>query len=445
MSVSTQAPVQAEGRPESVAHSMRTARWLAVEHAVALAATFTAPISLFVLSGLRLGGAVALLLCPFWIPSLRRYSHGRAFILVGLVAWASGLILTEVRRGSLFVNDSNAHFQSLDLLGFLAVVGLLLWARVVLSTRTVGIVFGVAMVVSIPLNLPAASANYWKFAVALPLTVLLLSVLGGRRRSRLWPEILGLTLLLLASAKFDSRSLAAALAFAIGLVAWQKRPVTRASARWWGWSAAVLAVTGIGMYFLGTGLLVSGALGAETQQRTIRQVETSGSLLLGGRPEIMATVALMSEVPLGFGYGVQVDTTLLNDVKTSMQTINYQTADNKYVDVFMFGQAIELHSAVADLWAMCGVMGAALGLFAVVALVRGVVEGVQRRQARAVALLLAVWALFELGFGPFYSAVTGLSLALALNFSTKEPETSMHGHPLTQPRRDLKEKQYADV
>ena len=433
MPVSTHEHVRTEGPPATVANSMRTARWHAVDRAVALTATFTAPISLFVVSGLRLGGAVALLLCPLWIPSLRRYAYGRVFILVGLGAWVSGLILTEVRRGSLFVNDSNAHFQSLDVLGFVAVVGLLLWARIVLSTRTVGIVYGVAMLVSIPLNLPAASANYWKFAVALPLAVLLLSLLGGRRHSRLWPEILGLTLLLLASAKFDSRSFAAALAFAIVLMAWQKRPVTKASARWWGWSAAVLAITGIGLYFLGTGLLVSGALGAETQARTIRQVETSGSLLLGGRPEIMATVALMSEVPLGFGYGVQIDTTLLNDVKSSMQTINYQTMDNNYVDVYMFGQAIELHSTVADLWAMCGVMGAAFGLFAIVALARGVVESVQRRQARAVGLLLAVWALFELGFGPFYSAVTGLGLALALNFSTNDSETPVRGCRLTQP------------
>ena len=157
---------------------------------------------------------------------------------------------------------------------------------------------------------------------------------------RLWLGLRGLVVLLFASVTFDSRSMADALAFAIGRVAWQKRPVTRASARWWGWSAAVLAITGIGLYFLGTGLLVSGALGAETQQRTIRQVETSGSLLLGGRPEIMATVALMREVPVGFGYGVQVDTTLLNDVKTSIQTINYQTVENNYVDVLMFGQAL---------------------------------------------------------------------------------------------------------
>jgi hypothetical protein len=401
---------------------------------VALTATFGAAISVFVVSGLRLGGAIGLLLAPLWIPSLGRYRRGRSFIVLGLVTWVSGFVLTGANRGSLFVNDANARFQSLDVLGFLAVVGLLLWARTALSTRTVGLVYGAGLLVSIPLNLSAASANYWKFALGLPITMLLLSMLS-RRRPRLWPELLGLSLLLFISSVLDSRSFAAALAFAVGLVVWQKRPAARSPARWWGWSALVLAAVAVGLYFIGTALLVNGALGEATQQRTVHQVETAGSLLLGGRPEIMATAALMTSAPGGFGYGVQVDATLLNEVKTSMETINYETENNKYVDVFMFGQAIELHSVIGDLWAMCGLAGAATGLFLVITLVRGVVESVQRRQAGALTLFLAAWALFELGFGPFFSAVPGLAVAVALNFPTIESgsagrsDRSSHRHP----------------
>ena len=52
--------------------------------------------------------------------------------------------------------------------------------------------------------------------------------------------------------------------------------------------ALVLAVLA---YRLGTRVLVSGYLGAEARQRSIAQIDSAGSLILGGRPEIAATVA----------------------------------------------------------------------------------------------------------------------------------------------------------
>ncbi|MFP3393593.1 hypothetical protein SB782_33000, partial [Brevibacillus sp. SIMBA_076] len=64
----------------------------------------------------------------------------------------------------------------------------------------------------------------------------------------------------------------------------------------------LLLVAGIA-YNVGQSLIVDGALGEATQQRTIAQINTSGSLILGGRPELAATAALMQHYPFGFGSG----------------------------------------------------------------------------------------------------------------------------------------------
>ncbi|MFF2772912.1 hypothetical protein ACFVUP_38015, partial [Streptomyces bacillaris] len=166
-------------------------------------------------------------------------------------------------------------------------------------------------------------------------------------------------------------------------------------------------------YNVGQSLIVDGALGQATQQRTITQIDTSGSLILGGRPELAATTALMQHYPFGFGSGVYANSAQILVAKQGMAAINY-APNNGYVDNFMFGTGFELHSMVGDLWAGYGVAGLALAVALLWYILRGLGQSIARRTASALLIYLAVRTLWSLFFGPWYSSVTLLTLLIGI-------------------------------
>jgi O-antigen ligase len=101
-----------------------------------------------------------------------------------------------------------------------------------------------------------------------------------------------------------------------------------------------------------------------------------------------------------------------------MASINY-APNNGYVENYMFGGNIELHSVVGDLWARFGIPGVLLAVVILFLVLRGVGAAVAANRASGILLFLAVNTVWVFFFGPLYTAVRLLILVLALTLIPK--------------------------
>ncbi len=383
---------------------------------VVVAALVLSPIRVDLAGGVTPGLAIGLALAPVWAPHLRRYRGGWPFLLVVLWCLASGLWLT-VAGANDHDTDQGALRQWVILMLVLAVnVGVILWARSVLRDAAVVTWYGIGMLGSAALT-GVNPTNFWKGTLSLALTVTLLGLAWLARRR--WLELVLCLTLAGISALMDSRSHFAMLLLASCLVVWQAwvRGRARRTSAWR--SLVVLAGLGVAIYSFGQALMLEGFLGEETQQRTIAQTEGTGSILLGGRPELGATIALMQERPWGFGYGTLPNAREIAVAKAGMATLEYDP-DNGYVDNYMFGQLVKLHSVIGDSWSMFGLPGLALAGFFLWAVLRRVAHDLPASALSAVVAFLAIRVVWDSGFGPLYSSLAIFAIAVGIALLPRE-------------------------
>ncbi len=366
--------------------------------------------------GITIGYVVALVLLPVWLPAVRRYKGQLAFFVLGLASLVSGFVLYSFNKVNHQVDNSKLIINPALLLGLLLSVGVVLWARRVLPDWMTCLGYGLGLLLGVG-NDADVAINSWKFGYSLPVIVIALSMAaladGKLRSGRQLVSLTVLVALAVYSALHDSRSLFAMLALVIVMLMWQMLPKGRSNraavARTLLTAVAVLIV----VYEVGSSLLVDGYLGAAAQQRSIAQIDTAGSLILGGRPEIAATVALFMFQPLGFGVGIVPSLADIAVAKTGMLTIHYEP-NNGYVEKYMFGSQFELHSTAGDLWVYFGLPGALLAIFIMWYVLRWCLVSIVGRNGLAVTLFLAANALWNLLFSPLYSSVTVLGLAIGM-------------------------------
>lgn len=390
------------------------------------------PIALGATTGLV--AVVALL--PLWLPVVRR---------VRAMAWLAGLTGAALVSGLLLARSSLAdhgfaRFEAVStgllVLTMTGAVGLLLWARTVLPLPTAlpVLAVGLGLLVDGLLRSPG-SVNAFKFELTVPVTVVVLALLALRRRAAtLVATVTALGALALTNLAFDARSAAGFCVLAAVLTAWQVRPVLRPRGGWWGRTTLTLGLGAVGAYAAFSELLLSGLAGAELQQRTATQIEQSGSLLLGGRPEWTATWALMQENPLGFGLGTVPSASDVAVAKEGMSVAHIPTAEG-YIENYLFAGRFELHSIVADLWSNLGLLGLLLGLSAAGLLVQRLSVLLQRREASALMCFVTLNALWALAFGPLPTDVLVVSLALGLLLPAPSTTTSAPPAEPEEPRR----------
>lgn len=363
-----------------------------------------------------LGLMVGLATAPMWISSLRRYRGALTLAIAVLVAVAWGIALTAQQEpfnggtsyGALLANSLLPVF-------ILTGTGALLWGREHLSDRTIGISIGLGLLMTNILNGSITSSeNPWKFGVALPLSVILLSISTGFRR---WQWTLAVLLLLGAlNAGLDSRSAFATCILAALLYVAQRQWSKRSRGSIWARALSLLLV-GIAaatvLYQVASHLLMAGYLGGDAQQRSIMQDELAGSMIVGGRPEMAATWALMQSRPAGFGAGAIPSNQDLMVAKSGMWEINYQP-DNGYVENYMFGGGIKLHSVVGDMWAYYGFAGVALAVLISVLLVHALFIRLAMGTASGLVIFLICTALWNIPFGPLWSSTPILAVTIGL-------------------------------
>lgn len=360
-------------------------------------------------AGITVGVALAVLLSPVWRAEVNVHRGARLLFATGATALVWGLGLTWVSSGSHALNQRQVISDCAFLVQLLVGVGAVYWARRVLGILTVGVAFAIGMLLQGLLLGAEGTGNPWKALWAVPVAIIVLSILYGRQRHVL--DLIALLALAVASGLLDSRSYGATFLIGAVLKLWQMRPAAMSKRRSYFWNAFLIGGVGFFAYQLGQQLLVAGYLGANAQQRTVAQIQQSGSLIYGGRPELKATLALMRDDIWGHGVGVIASYHDILVAKSAMSAVIYNP-NNGYVEKFMFGNDVELHSVFGDLWTHFGLAGLALFFVLGSLTIRTLVRQVADRVASGLVLFLGCWTLWNLFFSPFYSAIPTLTLLL---------------------------------
>ncbi|RWZ59555.1 hypothetical protein ELQ92_12035 [Labedella populi] len=405
-----------------------------LEQIIAIVLPVSLGVGYTISNGVQVGHVVAFLLLPVWFSSVRRFRGGRIVLTLGAIAPIGGAVLTAVGAVDHSVSPVALFVNSVEIIGLVLGIGSLLWARRVIGGPWVAVFFGLGMVAGIPFGNGLSSANPWRFAYSLPLTVLLLAI-AWQLNSRV-AAVIAAGGLCIASALNDGRGASAMLAMTAMLVLWQVRPTAagrRASAVRTMLSIAALASV---VYTVAQAVILGGLLGERTQERTQAQIDTSGSLILGGRPEAGATVSLIGEQPLGYGSGIVPNLSDILTAKTGMSAIGY-SPNNGYVENYMFGSTFEVHSIVGDLWILYGLAGAALALVFFFTTFQILSHGLAHRAASALIIWLAVRMLWNLLFSPVHSSVPLIMLFLGIGLVARATEHTLAGPPHPSPHHAI--------
>lgn len=383
-----------------------------VAAALALAALgFTRPLPFALSTGLLAAAA----LVPLWAPVVRRCRGAVLLFALTGAALVCGVLLTWLSSADHGFAPHEGVRTAVLILTSGCGIGLILWARTVLPLSAIGVAFGVGNLAAGVLQLSGVD-NPWKFELSFPVLVIVLSLLADRGRPLLTVGALGA--LGLTDVLNDYRSDFACCVLAAVLVVWQVRPAGTARRRTRTRTRAWIAVPAVGAlawagYWVLTQAILAGMLGSGLQQRTATQIEQSGSLLLGGRPEWTASWALMQFRPLGFGLGTVPTAEDTIVAKQGLAVTHIPTVDS-YLEHQLLHGSVQLHSIVADLWAAVGPVGILLGVAMGLLSVHGLADQVRHRRASGLVCALVPLGLWDLAFGPLSDNVPTLTLGLGL-------------------------------
>lgn len=390
--------------------------WVAAVAAIGIGSHLALP------GPLTLTLVIPLTLLPVWVPQVARHRQG-VMVIAGVGAILNGLILNALNSSTHQVSVGLTQAQIVLMLELLLGAGTLAWVRSVLGSGWMAFLFGASLLLSVLSRL--SPDNPWKFSLALPVTVCVLAL--GWILKAAWVELLALLGLATVSALNDSRSAASILAAAFLILAWQR---LRAALKLRSTALRVMTnvvLLGLITYFMMQSFILEGFLGEGAQLRSQAQIRSSGSLLLGGRPEIGATVALLKASPGGYGMGVLPNFTDIYTAKSGMERLNYDP-NNGYVERYMFGGGFEVHSVIGDLWLRCGILGLAFIVAMLWLVLRNSAARLAEGRGRALTTFLTIQVVWDAYFSPFYTTAA-LALMLAIALMAPAP-----GH-LARPRR----------
>ncbi|MFI5623843.1 hypothetical protein ACIA03_10275 [Nocardioides sp. NPDC051685] len=413
-------------------HAGRTERagWEVLTALLAGAAAFLAGTDFHLVRGLTVGGLMGAALAPVWIREAGRY---RGAVLGGVLLLAclfSALALTTWRSATHPPTEAGLLFELVPVVSAVMCVGALLWAQRVLSPGVVVCLYAVGSFMTATMGSRFAE-DPWRFGFAEPATMLLLGICLMVKR--VGADMVALGALTAVTALSGARSMSAFLIMTAVLLLWQHRPRTAKRTTSALLSLVLVGALGFGLYRALEGAALDGYLGQSAQERTEEQTRTAGSLILGGRPEIGATVALMMHEPLGYGAGTMATSTDMQVAKQGMSRLGYDP-DNGYVEHYMFGTRIEVHSLMGDLWVWFGLAGLVLSVWLLWLAASYLGRSMAYRTGTALGIYLALQLGWNLFFGPIISSLPPLALALGVFLLQRNEADPAPPAPAPRPR-----------
>lgn len=241
--------------------------------------------------------------------------------------------------------------------------------------------------------------NAWKYALAYGVVVFLMSV--GARRGVLLTFGIGLCLCVFSIAQ-GARSVAVIIAFSL-VVMLLARNKPNGNNKESAVTAALVLVVGaafasITWFFLQAMRL--GWLGDAIRESYDEQTTGDQFILLGGRLEWRAALALFLSKPLGYGVGAVPET---NEIRSAVAAATQYRGSYRdpYFSSAVFSDRVDLHSAVTNLWFHFGAGGVLLALVVVAVIARGILDSLTLKPAIvAPVVFILVFGLWDLFFSP---------------------------------------------
>lgn len=395
----------AAGRPSTVTFVFAIA--------VTLLLAFRTPFS----ANISFGVALALIAFPV---TLRPWLSSRWGIVVTILAGlalAGGALLIEpglkADPGRYF-SQGTAIYQASVLVGLVLAAATAQWALTVLGLNRFLILWAAGLIVSTPFMGGGFAENPWKYGLALPVSVLVLSLV-----SRGGPvfNVSALAILVLISTYFSYRSwvqvlVAAAVVIYVLRTSREKPGKPRRS--------RVLVGVALGAGVLAFAWLLSllateGVLGEAVQRRTVEQANVTGNLLLGARPEWAAAWSLAERHPFGLGLGVSPSSTDWSTAVRAMPFSNSALQDSGTVSGYFRTGEVAFHSVLWTFWGNYGLLGFALVAVIVVLIAKTLLSLDSLRLSTpvmAAVAVLMIGAAWDLLFSPLALAPLAATLAV---------------------------------
>ena len=363
-----------------------------------------------VANGATMALVIVVMTFPVWVRKISVYPLAHLILAGGAAAAVAGVVLAEFTKIDHVVNGQLQREAIAVLFSGLAIMVIVLWGRLLFPLHRVVGLFGVGALADAFMS-PDPS---FKFIFAVPVTILVVGVLD--HSSKKWLPIAAIVMLGFIGILDEARSFFAFCILAAALSVWQLRPSTGRRANRW-FPVILLTGVGIALYSLVASLLTKGFFGPVLAQRSIAQIDATGSLIAGGRPEWSATWALMQSRPTGFGAGVVPRFEDVMVAKAGLASIGVDTGG--YLYNYMFGGKFRLHSVISDLWVSFGLIGLVLAAIVVFALVRSLSYRIAEHDASTLTIFMSLLALWFMAFGPFFSNWRDVCFALGLVLITK--------------------------
>ncbi|MFD7078391.1 hypothetical protein ACFV9G_29560 [Nocardioides sp. NPDC059952] len=409
--------------------------WEVLTALLAGTAAFLAGTDVDLVRGLTVGGLVGTALAPVWIREASRYRGAALGGVLLLACLISALALATWRSATHPTTEAGVLFELVPVVSTAMCVGALLWGQRVLSPGIVVCLYALGSFMTSTMGSRFAE-DPWRFGFSMPATMLLLGacmLIRRRPRKRLLADMVALGALTAVTALSGARSMSAFLIMTAVLLLWQHRPRTAKRTTSALLSLVLVGALGLGLYRSLEGAALDGYLGQSAQQRTEEQTQAAGSLILGGRPEIGAAVALMLHEPLGYGAGIMATSTDMQVAKQGMSRLGYDP-DNGYVEHYMFGTRIEVHSLIGDLWIWFGLAGLVLSGWLLWLATSYLGRSMSHRTGTALGIFLALQLGWNLFFGPIISSLPPLALALGVFLLQRKDDVPAPSTPKPQPR-----------
>lgn len=336
----------------------------------------------------------------------------------GAVRWLAVVLLAAIGSAPVLMQHSIAVGRLIDAQAALNEILVVVKAACIaivsyISSRREGlrrtaIAFNLGLCANYATQLEGISVNPWKYGFALPASLVLLAVLSAG--TRVLPLLAGLSVLGVITVFFDYRSFWGFLALTgLLLVLRRHGQFARSSLRM---KLILLSVAALFVYSAVVNLALSGYLGERNRLVTAEQLRSGGSLLSAGRLEWHVSLALFSETPWGYGPGF-IPGWAERGIAYSSLMKSGLPYDARYVEGYLMGKSMELHSIAADLWAQFGLLGLLASSILLGILVSGLVRALDPEcDSAAVMILCTLISLWDLAFSPLPTNLPGVAFAL---------------------------------
>lgn len=393
---------------------------LALAVAIALTLTIRTPFS----SWLTVGATIALMILPV-VLSRFVWRRTRWFLSLIVGAAVSGAILARVAidqdRAREIVPDYFL-FDLGSLIGLGLIVTASLWAVSRLGVRAFLLLWGVGYLPVAISSTPLWAVNPWKFALAFPVTVIILAIASHARNLSFFALVVLSVVSVIAG--YRSWALGLLLAALVCTVLPRLSTIKRLGTLGKVFSFGLLSAISGWLVFE---LVLGGLFGESVRDRTILQLQWGdGNVILGGRSEWGAALAGIAYRPGGFGAGVAPSASDWGPLIEG-QRVPEGLKDFTTVAQYMTAGRIEFHSTLWNFWSHYGLVGILLVAVVATVLIHAVIRAGSRHSSTAVLVcVVAIQVLWNLLFSPTVIVTLAAAVGVAL-WTTSEGGTKQIG------------------